>query len=48
MLGHGHNDKGEYFCPDCGGPIEIVIDDRNGEKRRGCIHCHKVFDDKPY
>ena len=48
MLGHGHNDKGEYFCPDCGGPIGIVIDDRNGEERRSCLHCHKVFDDKPF
>ena len=48
MLGHGHNDKGEYFCPDCGGPIEIVMYERYGEKRRGCPRCHKFFDDNPY
>ena len=44
MLGHGHNDKGEYFCPNCGGPIEFVKDERSGEERRGCPRCHKVFD----
>lgn len=48
MLGHGHNDKGEYFCPDCGGPIEFVMDERYGEERRGCPRCHKIFDDNPY
>lgn len=48
MLGHGHNDKGEYFCPECGGPIEIVMYERYGEKRRGCPRCHKFFDDNPY
>lgn len=48
MLGHGHNDKGEYFCPICGGPIEIIVDEHYGEKRRGCPRCHKIFDDNPY
>ena len=48
MLGHGHNDKGEYFCPDCGGPIEFLMDEHSGEKKRGCPRCHKVFDDYPY
>lgn len=48
MLGHGHNDKGEYFCPDCGGPIEFLMDEHSGEKKRGCSRCHKVFDDYPY
>lgn len=48
MLGHGHNDKGEYFCPICGGPIEIIVDEHYGEKRRGCPRCHKIFDDTPY
>lgn len=48
MLGHGHNDKGEYFCPDCGGPIEFVMDERYGEERRGCPRCHKFFADNPY
>lgn len=48
MLGHGHNDKGEYFCPDCGGPIEFVMDERYGVERRGCPRCHKFFADNPY
>lgn len=48
MLGHGHNDKGEYFCPDCGGPIEFVMDERYGEERRGCPRCHKFFTDNLY
>lgn len=48
MLGHGHNDKGEYFCPDCGGPIEFVMDERYGKERRGCPRCHKFFADNPY
>ena len=48
MLGHGHNDKGEYFCPICGGPIEIIVDEHYGEKRRCCPRCHKIFDDNPY
>lgn len=43
MLGHGHNDKGEYFCPNCGGPLEIVMDEHYGVERRGCPRCHKVF-----
>ena len=43
-----NNDKGEYFCPECGGPIEIVMYERYGEKRRGCPRCHKFFDDSPY
>lgn len=48
MLGHGHNDKGEYFCPDCGGPIEFVMDEHYGEERRGCPRCHKFFTDNLY
>lgn len=48
MLGHGHNDKGEYFCPDCGDPIEFVMDERYGVERRGCPRCHKFFADNPY
>ena len=48
MLGHGHNDKGEYFCPECGGQIEFVMDEHYGEERRGCPQCHKFFDDNPY
>ena len=48
MLGHGHNDKGEYFCPDCGGPIEFVMDEHYGKERRGCPRCHKFLADNPY
>ena len=48
MLGHGHNDKGEYFCPICGGPIEFVMDEHYDKKRRGCPRCHKFFTDNSY
>ena len=48
MLGDGHNDKGEYFCPDCGGPIKFVMDERYGEEIRYCPQCHKSFTDNPY
>lgn len=48
MLGHGHNDKGEYFCPICGGPIEFIVDEHYGKKRRGCPRCHTEFDGNPY
>lgn len=48
MLKHGHNDKGEYFCPNCGGPIEIIVDGRSGKERGVCPQCHKVFDGNPY
>lgn len=44
MLKHGHNDKGEFFCPICGGPIEIIVGEPYDEKRRGCPVCHKIFD----
>ena len=43
MLGLGHNDKGDYFCPDCGSHIEIIKNE-NGESFRGCPSCHKIFD----
>lgn len=43
MLKHGHNDKGEYFCPYCGGPIEKVKDEHSNEDRQGCPRCHKEF-----
>ena len=48
MLKHGHNDKGEYFCPICGGPIEIIVGEPYDEKRRGCPNCHKIFDENSY
>ena len=44
--GHGHNDKGEYFCPQCSNPIQI-IDDGHGNTFRGCLECNINFDDQP-
>lgn len=37
-LGTGHNDKNKYFCPQCGGAIEDVIDDRHFP-RKVCSQC---------
>lgn len=44
--GHGHNDKGEFFCPKCGNPIQHV-DDGHGNIFRGCPICKKNYDDQP-
>ena len=38
-----HNDKGEYFCPTCGKPIETLIDE-NEKPYKGCSTCHRNFD----
>ena len=46
MLGHGHNDKGDYFCPNCGTHIEMVQDE-HGNYFRGCPTCHQKFNEKP-
>ena len=40
MLGHGHNDKGEYFCPDCGIPVQ-TLKDEHGHEYRGCPSCNR-------
>ena len=40
MLGHGHNDKGEYFCPDCGTPVQ-TLKDEHGHEYRGCPSCSR-------
>lgn len=42
-LGQGHNDKGEYFCPTCGNPVEIIEED-DGTTYRGCRTCNRNFD----
>lgn len=42
MIGHGHNDKGDYFCPDCGSRIEMRQDD-HGNYYNVCSLCHKRF-----
>ena len=41
--GHGHNDKGEYFCPKCGNPIQ-EIEYEHGITFRGCPECHINYD----
>ena len=41
--GHGHNDKGEYFCPTCGNPIEIITEE-SGYTYKGCRKCNRNFD----
>lgn len=40
--GHGHNDKGEYFCPKCGHQIQD-IEDEHGNIFRGCPECNIYF-----
>lgn len=37
--GQGHNDKGLYYCPKCGGPI-MEISDESGNNFRECPVCH--------
>jgi len=40
--GQGHNDKGEYFCPQCGGLIVDKIDEQ-GYNHRVCQGCGTSF-----
>lgn len=42
-LGHGHNDKGEYFCPKCGGRIVIVHDEHSDRTAKVCQVCRAVY-----
>lgn len=42
-LGQGHNDKGKYFCPNCGTAIEMITDE-HGDSFKGCLNCKKNFD----
>ncbi len=44
--GHGHNNKDQYFCPQCGNPIQI-IDDGHGHTFRGCPKCNINFEAQP-
>ena len=44
--GKGHNDKGIYYCPQCGNPIQ-EIDDGHGKSFRGCPECNINFDAQP-
>lgn len=43
-LGHGHNDKGVYYCPHCGSKIEIQKNE-HGDTIKYCQVCHTTFDD---
>lgn len=43
-IGCGHNDKGEYFCPICGGPIEMLADEHE-VTHRICSTCSRIFDE---
>lgn len=44
--GKGHNDKGIYFCPQCGNPIQEIADGY-GSSFRGCPKCNINFDTQP-
>lgn len=41
--GHGHNDKGKYFCPQCGGAIIEVVDEHD-YSHRICNGCGVSYD----
>lgn len=43
-LGHGHNDKGEYFCPKCGGEIATVRDEHTDRIAKVCQVCMAVYE----
>lgn len=45
--GHGHNDKDEYFCPQCGNPIHIIKDEHGNNISRECPKCNTIFDAQP-
>lgn len=42
-LALGHNDKGQFFCPECGGETIIVHDDHTERYARRCTQCNKLF-----
>lgn len=41
-LGKGHNDKKQYYCPNCGGPIEEVKDE-HGNLHTRCKKCKREY-----
>jgi hypothetical protein len=47
MLGLGHNDKGDHYCPDCGAHIEITKD-VHGDYFQKCPSCQKNFNTEQY
>lgn len=40
---HGHNDKKQYFCPNCGGVIVKEYDAERDETHIFCRDCHTQF-----
>lgn len=44
-LGRGHNDKGEYFCPKCGGEIATVRDEHTERIAKVCQVCKAVYEE---
>lgn len=44
-LGHGHNDKEEYFCPKCGGEIATVRDEHTDRIAKVCQVCRAVYEE---
>ena len=44
-LGHGHNDKDEFFCPKCGGKTETVYDKAKDRSVKGCQKCRAIYKD---
>lgn len=42
-LGHGHNDKGEYFCPKCGGNIKTILDNHTNRPVKVCQVCRAIY-----
>lgn len=44
-LGWGHNDKGEYFCPKCGGAV-IDMADEHGYNHRICQKCGVTYNEQ--
>ncbi len=43
-LRHGHNDKGEYYCPRCGGKTAIVRDEHTDRIAKVCQVCRTVYE----
>ncbi|MBD5419095.1 MAG: hypothetical protein HDR48_03540 [Bacteroides sp.] len=44
-LGHGHNDKDDYFCPKCGGEIATVRDEHTDRIAKVCQVCKTIYEE---
>lgn len=42
--GFGHNDKGKYFCPDCGEELRTLYDPERNMMYIFCPSCRKYYD----